>query len=249
MEKWIMARLRMVLGTQPSRNRSLAQPRAMRVVLGAILAGSMLLAQGSQLALAAAGVDAAPRIFVPFVSASALTNTGVAANDAAQELPPEAGALALVEFVLPNQAAIGQLNAVGADLAEYVHDNPDGTITINAFVTSGERAQYEAMGFPAGVTVEDQTTWDAARAEREASIEAERAAQEAAASAPSSEEIGASAFDPGGEVTTMRVDYFTNYAGRFLSVAARAALGTNSGGPTQAARPCWRTAWRRSATA
>ena len=29
----------------------------------------------------------------------------------------------------------------------------------------------------------------------------------------------------------MRADYFTNYAGRFLSVAARTSLGTSTGGP------------------
>lgn len=256
MEKRILARLRMVLSTHIGRSRALAKPGPMRVVLGAILAGSLLFAQGSQVALAAdrthaavqqdggngldgddgaaSGPEVAPRIFVPFVSANAGANSGVAAHEAALDIPPEAEELALVEFVLPNRAAIDQLNAVGADLAEYVRDNADGTITINAFVTPGERAQYEALGFPAGVTVEDQTTWDAARAEREASIEAERAAQEAAESAPSDGEIGASAFDPGGEVTIMRVDYFTNYAGRFLSVAARTSLGTNSGGPTLA---------------
>jgi len=32
-------------------------------------------------------------------------------------------------------------------------------------------------------------------------------------------------FDPGGEITVMRVDYFTNYAGRFLSVAAWTSAG------------------------
>jgi hypothetical protein len=64
----------------------------------------------------------------------------------------------LVEFQLPNRLAIDKLNAVGADLAEYVRDNPDGTNTIAAFVTPNERILFESMGFPAGVTIEDRST-------------------------------------------------------------------------------------------
>ncbi len=47
-------------------------------------------------------------------------------------------------------------------------------------------------------------------------------------------DVRIAAFDPGGEITIMRVDYFTNYAGRFLSVAARTSLGTSAGGPSLA---------------
>ena len=36
------------------------------------------------------------------------------------------------------------------------------------------------------------------------------------------------------EITIQRVDYFTNYAGRFLSVEAKDALGAPTGGPTLA---------------
>ncbi len=188
------------------------------------------------------GGDAAPgnHVFVPLIS-TALQSGPTLQDDAAAELNPSAYVepeyeeVALVEFQLPNRAAIDQLLDLGADLAEYVRDNPDGTITINAFVTPSERALYESMGFPAGATIEDRSTWEAVRAEREAAIEAERAALSAA----ESEMVGAANFDPGGEITIMRVDYFTNYAGRFLAVAAHTALGTATGGPTLAV--AWRT--------
>jgi len=179
----------------------------------------------------------------------------VAAAPPSQENNPPAldeEELALVEFQLPNRAAINDLEALGADLAEYVRDNDDGTITINAFVTPRERAQYEAMGFPAGRTVEDRSTWEAARAERAAAMAAEERAQDvaeegSAKAAPGAPKQGGPAsmnsappLDPGGEITIMRVDYFTNYAGRFLSVAARTSLGTATGGPTLAV--AWKTA-------
>ena len=230
-----------------------------RAIILLMLSGSILLSlliAGSNLALAKAwdrspvqqeadgetdgnpaGAASTYRVLAPFVSGAGQGAAGGTADNptSADYWAPEEE-LALVEFQLPNRAAIDQLNAVGADLAEYVRDNPDGTITINAFVTPSERAQYEAMGFPAGVTVEDRSTWEAARAEREAAIAAEETAKNAALS----DKMDAAAFDPGGEVTIMRVDYFTNYAGRFLAVAARSALGLNSGGPTLAI--AWRTA-------
>ncbi|MFN3979205.1 MAG: M14 family zinc carboxypeptidase [Caldilinea sp.] len=186
---------------------------------------------------------ASNRVFVPFVSAALPgTASGAAGDEGAEtpqpspyDVPTEYEELALVEFQLPDRLAIDQLVELGADLAEYVRDNPDGTITINAFVTPRERAIYESMGFPAGLTVEDRSTWEAARAEREAAI----AAEQAAFSAAESDEVSAASFDPGGEVTIMRVDYFTNYAGRFLAVAARTSLGMPTGGPTLAM--AWRT--------
>ncbi|HMQ32238.1 MAG TPA: M14 family zinc carboxypeptidase [Chloroflexaceae bacterium] len=180
--------------------------------------------------------------------ASPVAATPVAQQDQTEEPGVFEEEEALVEFRLPSRAEIAQLEAIGADLAEYVRDNDDGTIMINAFVTPTERAQYEAMGFPAGVTVEDRSTWEAAIAERNATI----AAEEQALSAASGEALAAPLLDipsslnstppldPGGEVTIMRVDYFTNYAGRFLAVAARTALGTPTGGPTLAM--AWRTA-------
>jgi hypothetical protein len=177
------------------------------------------------------------------------TAAGVAAAPAAQPTPPaDQGATdeapALVEFRLPNVAAVDQLAALGADLAEYVRENEDGSVVVNAFVTPDQRALYESMGFVAGATIEDQSTWEAAKAQRAAAMAAEQAAKDAAEHpvapvAPAAPRFGPQAmppdlFDPGGEITVMRVDYFTNYAGSFLAVAARSSLGLPSGGPTMA---------------
>ena len=153
----------------------------------------------------------------------------------AGDLDTGSGDKALVEFRLPNRAAVDQLVALDADLAEYLRENDDGSVTVNAFVTAEERALYESLGFQAGATIEDRSTWEVAKAEREAAMAAEQrardAAEKGAAAAPAKGPLG---FDPGGEITIMRVDYFENYAGRFLSVAARTKAGLPSGGATMA---------------
>jgi hypothetical protein len=142
----------------------------------------------------------------------------------------------LIEFRLPNRAAVDQLVAAGADLAEYLRENEDGSVTVNALVTPSLRAHYESLGFQAGATIEDRSTWEAAKADRAATMSAERQAVSSAAGGASALRIAG--FDPGGEITVLRADYFTNYAGRFLSVAARTSLGASVGGPTLA------MAWR-----
>lgn len=139
---------------------------------------------------------------------------------------------ALVEFRLPDREAIEQLLTAGADLAEYLRDNEDGSVTANAFVTPSLRSYYESLGFSAGATIEDRATWEAAHADRAAACAAERQSLRAAEGATG--ELHAAGFDPGGEIAIMRVDYFTNYAGRFLSVAARATRGTATSSPTLA---------------
>lgn len=138
---------------------------------------------------------------------------------------------ALVEFRLPNREAVDLLVGVGADLAEYLRENEDGSVTVNAIVTPSRRAYYESLGFQAGATIEDRSTWDAARADRESAIAAEKRSQNAAEQGPRPRDLSAAGFDTGGEIVVMRVDCFANYAGRFLSVAARTSLGTSTGGP------------------
>ena len=164
------------------------------------------------LVLIAAPVHAAPDLASEsdYVMSSP---TALAAQDTGDEDK------ALVEFTLPDLEAVDHLVALDADLAEYLRQNEDGTVTVNAFVTPAERAYYESLGYRAGATIEDRSTWEAARAEREAVIAAEQRAQDAAqkgAEAAPAKPLYTFGFDPGGEVTIMRVDYFENYAGRFL---------------------------------
>jgi uncharacterized repeat protein (TIGR01451 family) len=153
------------------------------------------------------------------------------------------GEEALVEFNVPNRAAADDLIAQGADLAEYVRDEPNGTITIAAFVTPTERAYIESLGYAAGVTVEDRSTWLARLAERQAAIENEARADHIAeggtlgangALLPAEPTAGAASAEPAQstEVNVMRADYFTHRSGTFLSVEARTNQGTPTGGPT-----------------
>jgi hypothetical protein len=147
--------------------------------------------------------------------------------------------VAHVEFTLPSAQAVDELLALDADLSEHLRQNPDGTVTVSAVVTPEQRAYYESLGYIAGATIEDSSTWAAARAEREAAIRAERAAQKAAVSKTLAPKFAPSPFSPDGfvtpaEITIQRVDYFTNYSGRFLSVEAKDSLGATSGGPTLA---------------
>ena len=91
--------------------------------------------------------------------------------------------VAHVEFTLPNAQAVDDLVALGADLAEHVQRNADGTVTVSAIVTPEERAYYESLGY-----IRPAPRWRIARpgqrreAEREAAIAAERAAKNAAES-------------------------------------------------------------------
>ncbi len=166
----------------------------------------------------------------------------VSAVSASDERAAQTQEQALVAFRLPDRVAVEQLQDAGTDLAEYLRENEDGSITIHAVVTASERAYIESLGFAAGVVIEDSSTWEAAGAQREATrAEEQRArlvAEEGAGVLPApgshAGDIRAMGFDTGGEVMILRADYFTNYAGRFLSVAARTALGASHGGPTLA---------------
>ena len=157
---------------------------------------------------------------------------------------------ALVEIHLPDRPAMDDLVNMGADLAEYLRENPDGTVTVNAFVTRTERLFLESKGYRFGRTIEDRSTWEARLKEREEAIAAEGISHEVAENGPAADitsaldrldlprsySRGATAGEeaPPGEVTVMRADYFVHRSGRFLSVEARTDQGTPSGGPTLA---------------
>ncbi len=174
--------------------------------------------------------------------AAAVQGSSAIASD-----PPfgEPGEEALVEFNLPDRAAADALIAEGADLAEYVRDEPNGTITIAAFVTQPERLYIESLGYPAGRTIEDASTYAARRAERQAALDRQARAHHVAEGgtlaadgtllpeAPSARTAGAEPAQST-EVNVMRSDFFTHRSGTFLSVEARTSLGTPSGGPTLA---------------
>src|SRR5262249_503665 len=73
------------------------------------------------------------------------------------------GGTALKTFKLPDAAAVDTLNRMGADLAESVRPGPDGSVYVDAVVSPSEEAQFEALGYRAVGTIQDQADYDAVR--------------------------------------------------------------------------------------
>ncbi len=158
---------------------------------------------------------------------------------------------ALVEVIVENRAQVDDLVGAGIDLAEYLRENDDGTITLQAYLSPAEIAAVRDAGYEIGETIEDYSTWLIRKAQMAAAQAAEAEAQQLAESgsevAPA-EGFRAMAFSlaadpeilPPDEVTIQRADLFENYAGHFLYVEAKTQLGTAGGGPTMAT--AWRTA-------
>ena len=136
----------------------------------------------------------------------------------------------LVEVILPDKAAAIelQLNAeqYGIDFNDhYLNQNANGSVTVQVFADADQVEALEGAGYELGATIEDQNTWWDRLAERQADIEAEaaRATRPLSASRLSASG-GASIQSHEDEIVVLRVDYFTNYAGRFLSVEAKTRL-------------------------
>src|SRR5215208_2332688 len=148
---------------------------------------------------------------------------GAAAGEDERGIDPNQGE-SLVEITLANKAAAVDLH-VGADSYgidfndHYLRKNANGTVTVTVFGTEDELQALQAAGYELGRTIEGPATWEERAAAREAAVEAEARADAAALGTASV--IPA----PGGEIVVLRVDYFENYDGRFLSVEAKDRLG------------------------
>jgi hypothetical protein len=104
----------------------------------------------------------------------------------------------------------------------YLRHNQDGSATVTVFGTEAELAELDAAGYELGTTIEGPGIWRARIAQRQANVRAENRAESAALDetvAPQTHED---------EIVVLRVDYFENYAGRFLSVEAKDRLGSSS---------------------
>jgi len=156
----------------------------------------------------------------------------------------------LIEIVVQDRFQVDELVDLEVDLAEYLRENDDGTITLNAYLTPEEIEALEAKGYVFGEVVEDHQNWLDRLAERELAMAEEQAASdfaegEGVASHPDEGSglglfslMAAPEIQPPAAVTIGRADYFENYAGRFLSVEARRA-GTSTG-----SSPTLSFAWR-----
>jgi hypothetical protein len=166
----------------------------------------------------------AMRRVLALVSLCALALTGAAAaQDDARGIDPNQGE-SLVEVTLQNKAAAERLQqraeSYGVAFNEhYLRHNPSGTVTVTVFGTDDELAALDAAGYDVGEAIEGPRVWRARVAELRTEVRAENRAEAAALD----ESVTPQSHQD--EIVVLRVDYFENYAGRFLSVEAKDRLG------------------------
>src|SRR3954452_18711380 len=85
----------------------------------------------------------------------------------------------VIEFKLPNKAAADQLIKLGYDLGDGLDQSQPGQVKATIVVSAEQKAQLEAMGYPAVHTIQTPSDVEALRAERQATIDAENAAKKA----------------------------------------------------------------------
>jgi hypothetical protein len=159
--------------------------------------------------------------------ALSLCSLAVAASAAADTetrgIDPNQGE-SLVEVDLPSKAAAVRLQleaeSYGVEFNDhYLRENADGSVTVTVFGSEDELSALDAAGYELGRTIEGPNTWRARVAARQQVVRAEDRAETAALD----EGVGVQSHED--EIVVLRVDYFENYAGRFLSVEAKDRLG------------------------
>jgi hypothetical protein len=132
----------------------------------------------------------------------------------------------LVEVNLPNKGAAMRLqleaDKYGIDFNEhYLRQEADGSVTVSVFGDDDEIAALDAAGFEVGITIEGPNTWRNRIEARQTDVRKEQRAADAALDEPV---VTPRTHED--ELVVLRVDYFENYAGRFLSVEAKTRLAT-----------------------
>ena len=183
------------------------------------------------------------------VSALALAVAGgAAAQDEARGIDPNQGE-SLVEVNLANKGAALRLQqeaeTYGVSFNEhYLRQNADGSVTVTVFGSEEELSALEEAGYDISVTIEGPETWAQRIAERDATIQVEKAAKAAAGGSAALRRGSAKALAD--ELVVLRVDSFTNYAGRFLSVEAKTRLGGVNAAGDYAGPTLW-LSWNKGA--
>jgi hypothetical protein len=158
------------------------------------------------------------------VCVCALAFAGSATAQDERGIDPNQG-LSLVEVNLPNKGAALRLQleseSYGVEFNDhYLRRNPSGTVTATVFANSRGLDRLAAAGYEIGDTIESTRTWARRMAQRRAALRKGRRARRAALAR------GLSISSHTDEIVVLRVDYFENYAGRFLSVEAKTRLAT-----------------------
>src|SRR3954471_10419984 len=139
----------------------------------------------------------------------------IAATAAIALLPASARAedgQSVYEFKLPNKATADQLVKLGFDLGDGLDQSQPGFVKATIVATASEKAQLEAMGYPAVATIQTPADVDALRAARQATIDDENAAKDAL------EGAGKRTKSAVGTVRAQHADYWEDAGGRWLSI-------------------------------
>jgi hypothetical protein len=153
-----------------------------------------------------------------------LAVTAAAAGQVGRGIDPHQG-LSLVELNFPSKTAAMRLQLkaqrYGVEFNDhYLRRNNDGSVTATVFGTKRGFARLHRAGYNLGATIEGPTTWRKRVAQM---TRAKRAVRRARVAALGKSITTASHEN---EIVILRVDYFENYAGRFLSVEAKDRLGS-----------------------
>ena len=152
-----------------------------------------------------------------------LAVTAPAAGQVGRGIDPNQG-LSLVEVNLPSKLAAMRLQVRAhrykVEFNEhYLRRNSNGTVTATVFGTEKGFARLARAGLQARADNRRPATWE----RRVAQVMRDRRAERRASAAALGKSIGTASHTD--EIVILRVDYFENYAGRFLSVEAKDRLG------------------------
>ena len=153
----------------------------------------------------------------------ALVCAGGAAAADERGVDPNQG-LSLVEVNLADKGAAMRLQleaeSYGVEFNDhYLRNNRDGTVTVTVFAGEEGLDRLDTAGYEIARTIEGRRTWERRIDKRQVDVRRERRADAAALDDPVTITSHAD------EIVILRVDYFENYAGRFLSVEAKDRLG------------------------
>jgi hypothetical protein len=177
--------------------------------------------------------------------ACTLVWTGSAAAQDERGIDPNQG-LSLVEVNLPNKGAAMRLQleseSYGVEFNDhYLRRNRDGSVTVTVFADQRGEDRLDAAGYEIARTIEGPNTWERRADQRQAEARQERRADAAALDEP----VTIQSHED--EIVVLRVDYFENYAGRFLSVEAKDRLGGSTPTGATYTGPQLSLSWNRGA--
>jgi hypothetical protein len=132
----------------------------------------------------------------------------------------------IVRLGVPDTATIKAMESAGVDITHDVSAAPGGTFEVEALLTPSQE-----QDLPANVTVlqrERTPTLDQLQEDFFGNVQVEPSDAVAPDRAPTDADRG----EPGpvaesGSIRVLRTDWFSNYAGRFLSIEARSANGAD----------------------